>query len=561
MSLYSARRDPFVLIKVNGKPAPQFEQARIGWRFVDQIYRRDEGMLELADPNREFRDRLLVADDHFIVAWGYPGNMSRPRGMRLKEWFPSMDDQIGMVRLQLEVTGKNPRTKVKNAQEISEPHKSFRPKNWGKIDASVIAKRIARRHGLKFKGDKSDDIDNVDQVQAGNVTDYQYLRRLAENIDFEFFIEDQTLFFRKKPYGERPRREFIYYPDTGADTLLLRFDPKVKVTSFKTQPRAVDVAKSEDPWTALKRSTVELGRALFFPTAPGEESTSEAKGNLALVEKAVDTLTTTVDESWVNAEQLREILGNEPDSITKREDYEEALLILEQSMTNLQTANQEKAAAEKPVKKQTRANRSQTFGKHDGSNASCPKDTQKTGSTPTGQSRSTGRYKLQFQQEQGTVESSIEYATSDSTVRTTDGTAKKRKKVACAAHSKRKDKAVTARAEFIGDPSLRAKVNYSFRNVGRLFDGSWYAKEAVHEITDRGYSVSMQLKRGVLSGKNKKGSKATGSSQSEQNRVSWGRQTTIEFVEGEGRTISRVDKTVVFHDGLVVTGPPGVLDK
>ena len=120
------------------------------------------------------------------------------------------------------------------------------------------------------------------------------------------------------------------------------------------------------------------------------------------------------------------------------------------------------------------------------------------------------------------------------------------------------DKAVTARADFIGDPSLRAKVNYKFRNVGRLFNGSWYCKRATHEIPDGGYNVTMQLKRGVLSGKNKKGSKSTGSSQSEGKGVSWGRQETIEFVEG--RTVTSLDDTVVFHDGLSVTGAPGVLD-
>lgn len=536
MSVLTARRGNKVSIQINGEPAPVFEDARISFRFVDRVYKRDEAELQLVDPDRKFRDKLLVADDFYLVSFGSLGNMSRPRGFKLKTWHTVMDSNIGAVSLKLVVTSRRPLSKAKKAQVPSEPHKTHIPKNWGRMQTSEIARRIAKRHQLKFRGDDSGDIDRTDYVQPSNVSDYGFLRRLAEDIDYEFFIETDTLYYRKKPYNEDPRLVFTYIPDSG-DSLLLKFDADVKVTTVRTKPNSVDIEQGEVPWSTIRKAAVEMAAGVFQA-----EQTD--------IEEAVDLLTDQTNIAWQTAESLREALLTDPSNQVKNEEFNQMTTVL--TLLLQEQALQKRLARDnqKTVDKQTRTNRTKRFGDNDQGDTRCSKGQQIAGTTPTGNSKSSQDLIIDTVSGDTSFRSQSSLATrlglSEANVRTTDSTEKKRRKVACASHSKRKDKAVTARAEFWGDPKLRAKVTYGFRNVGRPFNGKWYTEEAVHELpANDAYKVSMLLKRGSLAGPNKAGSKSDKKA-SKKNREDARRSKLGHFIElvGGEQFIGKIGATV-----------------
>lgn len=101
-------------------------------------------------------------------------------------------------------------------------------KNWGKIQSSDIAKKIATSRGLKAKVDPSKDVPQKAWVQPSDINDLQYLRDLAAAIDFELFVEGEFLIYRKKPYGSAPVRVITYYTDQTEQSFVKSCKPKIK---------------------------------------------------------------------------------------------------------------------------------------------------------------------------------------------------------------------------------------------------------------------------------------------------------------------------------------------
>lgn len=218
-----------VLINIDEKPelSKDLSERLVSFSFNDQNGKKDKVTIVLSDYDRRLTEGdLIQPDDVWEVRWGYYNDMSRTRVITLKEWTPIYSDGAATVNLTFTVN----RGKTNSGKYGTEMDRVARPKLWGIIQSSEIAKKIARRHKLKYKGvDSKDANKELPYVQPGNVSDYEYLNQLAYDINFEFFIEDNTLFYRAPALEERPRRAFYYYPQTN-QTYLLSFTPKVKVT-------------------------------------------------------------------------------------------------------------------------------------------------------------------------------------------------------------------------------------------------------------------------------------------------------------------------------------------
>lgn len=527
MSLYADRRFPTVLIRVNGEPAPDFMEARVSFKFTDRIGKKQAATLELSDPDRSFRDEKLQPDDHYQIAWGYPGNMSRARNFRLKEWTTNHDEAAPKVVLTLKDTGLPPKKFQGNDTTTSEPGKTQRPKNWGKIQTSDIAKRIARRHGLTPIVQASNDIDRYAYVQPGNVTDFAYLRRLAEIIDFEFFTDSAVLYYREKHYEDRPRRVFYYYPEGGRDTLLLKFTPKAKVTSVSTRPRTVDVQQQAPEWIiAAEQDLAQAASELF-------------NADLDLAQEAVrQTTSTDMPAGWASAEATRDLLQNNPNSQALNEQNDTRMAQLGEQLRALQEARFNAAVSGETSGKAALKQAARPAGSADQGDKQCPPKAQMPGTTPTGnkpqEKPKTAKFDLKAQDYE-VINSS------ESSAKTTAGTAAQAAKVACAVHIKKKDKAVTATATFIGDPSLVAKTTYEFRGVGVMFSGKWYAKEASHTIGET-YTVSMTLKRGSLK-KAKKGTQNEADANSTDDSLSKRRDAFVNIGESSYEVWSKDEQS------------------
>lgn len=496
---YVRYRRPTVLFQVNGEPAPEITEARVSFAYTDRIGKRNTAALVLADPKRLFRDGGLQPDDHYLVAWGYPGNFCRPRDLVLKEWTCNDDDSFPKVMLTLQDTGKSPKVKGRNQSAATELHKNHESQHWGMRTSSAIAKIIASRHGLTAIVEDSDDMDDVAQLQPMNTSDYAYLRRASENIDWEFFIENGKLYYRAKPYSEPSRQEFFYLPQQGNDTLLISFTPKAKVTVVSTKPTGKSVQVAEPPWILQARDDVAVQAAELF----NADTDAAAQALVTIVEKAGD--------DHVTAEDLRAELAQDSSDVSTNLEYQEQMALLTERAQQFQQAKKEFDAGRKGSGKVNLRQKSKVVGADERGNANCPKGQQKPGSTPTGDARGGIVVELRGKSPVGRSVGSVQ-----SVVTTTAGTEKQRRKLACASHSKRKDRAVTASAVFVGDPVLRSKVNYTFRNVGTLYEGTWYAKQVTHNFDPSGtYRVSMDLKRGALKKLNKNNSAANAAPEEE----------------------------------------------
>jgi len=483
-AIYTARVKPVVMIRVNGEPRPDLEERRIVFQYNDRVGKRDTAELVLADPGREISNGdLLQPDDIFEVTWGYPDNMSKVRTLRLKGWTPNYDEAFPTVKANLMVTSA--RQKLQGKRRVTEPHTTQKPKNWGKRESSDIAKRIARRHGLKFKGDASDDID-VPFYQPGNVSDYEFLQQLADDIDFECFIEGDTLYYRAKPYDERPRRVFYYYPQGGGltDTLLLSFTPEVKVIKVSVKPRGSNTSTGDA--NVKLEATLSGINAEFSELAGTNAANAQTASNNAQQSAAAD-LTASLEAS-ANF-KLNPNASTAQQAAQSRAAVEDGLAALKNARADLRSSKTQTGKA--AYAEQTTQINSQAQGDKGSCAGSSPS---KAGDTPTGEPSTQEAVVLGLGDSRDLTYLPASNAQSLATPSVSE---RKRQREACASFAKMKDRAVTASAEFVGDPALRSKVNYEVRGVGRRFEGSWYSKDTTHTVGDN-YRVQMKLKKGTI---------------------------------------------------------------
>jgi len=101
-------------------------------------------------------------------------------------------------------------------------------KNWGKVPSSKIAQQIAKNAGFTSVVEESPDKPKKDYIQQASINDLQFLRDLAAQIDYEVFVEETTLYYRKKPYNKTPVGVLVYYDDPSDRANVLSVKPKVK---------------------------------------------------------------------------------------------------------------------------------------------------------------------------------------------------------------------------------------------------------------------------------------------------------------------------------------------
>lgn len=529
MSVIAYRTEkPVVLIRRNGGPATELMERRISFRYIDRYGKRDKCQMVFADPDRMLSDTdFLQPDEVWTVRWGYIGELSKARTLVLKKWNPNYDGDFPKVVCELNVS--------KGRRSKTEPHRSRVARVWtdrpkssdprdhpfitqalksanfedkpskggGKsvpLTSTQIAKRIAQRHRLKFKGDDADDASDEPYVQPANMSDFEFLQMLATDIDFEFFIEGDVLYYRAKPYDERPRRVFYFHPKNGEDHILTSFRPTVKVSKKAHKPLGSDTKNKDEKAvsdiTKIKKSDLNL---TSLQSDILEQEAKVADAQAIAKEKALE---------FRGSATAAEAQARYPAKAA-------ADAYLQGQVALLQTIRKDAEAQIQAAQDRVNASKQRKVN-GDARGPNCASDKQKhKGTTPTGELGyfldlgNERREKVDFVD--GPSASSgrrnnpkgMEGA-NEGTVQTADTSKKKRKKIACAKQQQYQDKAVEAQAVFSpGLPSLRAKVNYEIRGVGARFQGNWYARESVHSITDY-YTITMRLKKGVIKKPKKK---------------------------------------------------------
>lgn len=516
MSTQATVLHPVVMLRVNGEANAAVSAALISFEYTDRIKKRDEARMVFADRERELLDQLDV-NATWEVRWGYPGKLSNVRVLTLATGGAAFDDKAGQLTLSFRVTrGRSTSPKA----SLTEPHRTHIARNWGKTTSSQIAQKIARRHRLKFVGTDSDDEDTA-YVQSENLSDYQYLAGLAEDIGYEFFIEGSTLYYRAKPYDQRPSRTLYYFPGGGRDTFLKSFNFEFKTVPVNVKPAAASTAKlpPKNVEELLTQLTDDEHSRLSDIATQLKEDLDIEDASVAETAQLLRVSALTRDVALFGDSSIAQVNAVAATDAAAAE--------LERALNSRALVREGATEALTEVQEAILAQRQQTFnGSKTGDEC---KDKQNPdlpdgGETPTGGNPASVRYTANlgngprgFTRQEGKATSGsgkrlippivtpfgvpLTFPL-DATLLTPETQDKKRHRVACATHSKRKDKAVKATMVCVGDPELRAKIVYDVRSTSRRASGLWYAEEARHMITNT-YEVTLTCKRGTLKTKGK----------------------------------------------------------
>lgn len=101
-------------------------------------------------------------------------------------------------------------------------------KNWGRVTSSKIAEQIAKAYGFE-----AEIVDSGDQrvfIQPGNITDFRFLKDMADAIGFEMFVAGTppTLYYRPTQWDAAPSGLLVYERDPGDSAYVLSFSPEIK---------------------------------------------------------------------------------------------------------------------------------------------------------------------------------------------------------------------------------------------------------------------------------------------------------------------------------------------
>ncbi len=205
----------------------------LGCTFEDAERRADKCTLKLDNHDLSLFDREeLVGGQLLEVSWGYPGHMSRPRRVVIRKL-------KGFSTLTIE------------ARALSTlMDRQVQTRTWIGVTRSQVATAIAEEHGYEGAFVQVEDTEErFDTIAQTAETDARFLRRLAAQEEFEFYLDAGGFHFHERQQSAAPTHVFTWYSDQGGGDLL-----SVGVESDLTRRVARVTVRGRDPIT---RTTIE----------------------------------------------------------------------------------------------------------------------------------------------------------------------------------------------------------------------------------------------------------------------------------------------------------------
>lgn len=265
---------PVYYIKMDGKRLPEDLAQRVtGIEFEDDAEKLPKLTIRFNNADLEITDHPLFAMGKKVqVQWGYiGGDLSQPLTFTVKA-----------------IQG----FKVRELIAYGDGHKlaaKAKSRVWKNLKYSDIASRIAGEYGLKPVVE--DTKIALEQVAQTNQTDLNFLKELAEKVNFQCYEENGELHFHPKKFSAKPTLAFAYY--NGEYGNLINFEPTEKTLA---EPNEVAVAgvdpMEKKPYLAkandsnVERDAVAEGTYLydgasgtetFKPGETGKKTASTAK--------------------------------------------------------------------------------------------------------------------------------------------------------------------------------------------------------------------------------------------------------------------------------------------
>lgn len=196
----------FVRVSPSGKnPEPVDQSNRIkSLEYEDCESKQDK--LKLTVDNFDltnFDAPIWKTGNHVEASWGYEGNMSPLRQMKIQK-----------------VTG----SLVLNVECIDESvvmNKVVRSRKFEYDSYSNVVKTIAKEYGFDDAHIFIDDTEDIfPEISQARMTDLQFITQIAKRYSFEFYLDFDGFHFHRRKLGQKPIRKFIYYTDPGRGDIL-----------------------------------------------------------------------------------------------------------------------------------------------------------------------------------------------------------------------------------------------------------------------------------------------------------------------------------------------------
>ncbi len=227
----------------------------------------------------------LIIGGTLRFRYGYKERMGKVRLVEIVDLIPEFSERI---KLKIIARDKGHTMKKDASNSI-----------YSKKTASQIAIDIAKKHSLKPKVDVTTRI--YDDMPQGNRTDYELLRYLATQEDgFQFFVQDDKLFFVKRKYDKKPLVTYTY-----GDGILM----SLKVKARESQQ---DIASNDVTYVGIDPMT---GNPISA-TSDGKKDANLGKKGIGLYDFKGDSVGTGYDTSGAN-KTLPDAGGNAADMQNK----------------------------------------------------------------------------------------------------------------------------------------------------------------------------------------------------------------------------------------------------
>jgi phage protein D len=218
-----------------------------------------------------FDDPIFKKGNIIEVQWGYAGNMSPPRSVKITKI-------SGFQQLQIEALDKGT---VMNTQ--ARPDQVYENKTHAEI-ARAIAERNGYGTGAQFIQDNG--ITYPSRTQ-GRLTDAQFMRKLAHIDGYEFYIDFDGFHFHERVVEQDPVRRFVWYnaEQNREGVLSIEVKNDVYAKPGRVKSKAIDPDSKEE----------------VTGTGSNEDTKRKGTGELAEFYIAVDQITDNLEFAQKNA--------------------------------------------------------------------------------------------------------------------------------------------------------------------------------------------------------------------------------------------------------------------
>lgn len=195
-------------------------------------------------------DKSIAPGTMLIASFGYafPRKESQIRG-RIKALSPGL------------LAGGPPTLTVEGYDLSHDLKKAHSQLNLNEVTYSDVAREIARQNKLDPSGVEDSGMGSSDRIERKvNEKDYDFLKRLAKDLEFEFFIRNKILYFRKPDDGRRGSIDFQYYIN------IISFTPRMSAANVVNEVRVTAWNKKDKERIS---ETAELSEIITSIGIPG----------------------------------------------------------------------------------------------------------------------------------------------------------------------------------------------------------------------------------------------------------------------------------------------------